>query len=96
MVTVLAAGIAVLTNLIALILGWGWFIEPLGAPPLRGVWHALGLSMVVAIVTNSKAVETIIKSARESGENAALVGVLLGAPLAIGLLWLVAWLAGLT
>lgn len=34
-----------------LVLGWGWFIVPLGAPQI-GYAHALGLSVLVAMLAH--------------------------------------------
>jgi len=34
----------------AFMLGWGWFVVPLGVPPIT-FWHAVGLKYLIAAAT---------------------------------------------
>lgn len=30
---------------------WGWFLHPLGVPPLRSLWHAYGIGLIIGLFT---------------------------------------------
>lgn len=61
---------------LVLYLSWGWFVVPLGLPPLQGLAHAFGLGIVAAMLHTPKPDETKSKTSEEIMYNA--VGRVLG------------------
>jgi len=79
-------GMALLDGLVLSVM-WGWFLVPLGLPPI-GLAMAIGIGAIVSLVTS-----THVHKSRKGEEIDELVESLINAVLKLVILLVVGWIA---